>query len=80
LAVVCAVVLGFSKPDRDVMQRPARSMWERIVNGWLFFRWGAVCISGVIECILEACLSAVCGRNQRIEGDVRQVGHVVLSK
>jgi magnesium-transporting ATPase (P-type) len=33
-----ATALGFNKPDRDVMQRPPRSMQERIVNGWLFFR------------------------------------------
>jgi magnesium-transporting ATPase (P-type) len=33
-----ATALGFNKPDKDVMQRPPRSMRERIVNGWLFFR------------------------------------------
>ncbi|WIA41984.1 hypothetical protein OEZ86_009286 [Tetradesmus obliquus] len=34
-----ATALGFNKPDRDVMQRPPRSMREPIVNGWLFFRY-----------------------------------------
>jgi magnesium-transporting ATPase (P-type) len=38
LPVLCAIALGFDKPDRDMMQRPPRSMWERIVNGWLFCR------------------------------------------
>jgi magnesium-transporting ATPase (P-type) len=37
-----ATALGFNKPDRDIMQRPPRSMRERIVNGWLFFRWGPI--------------------------------------
>lgn len=34
-----ATALSFNPPDRDVMRRPPRGREERLVGGWLFFRY-----------------------------------------
>ncbi|ETO05609.1 calcium-translocating P-type ATPase, SERCA-type, partial [Reticulomyxa filosa] len=34
-----ATALGFNKPDRDIMTRPPRGRTEKIINGWMFFRY-----------------------------------------
>jgi P-type Ca2+ transporter type 2A len=34
-----ATALGFNKPDADIMTRPPRGRTEKIINGWMFFRY-----------------------------------------
>lgn len=34
-----ATALGFNPPDLDIMQKPPRSSTERLISGWLFFRY-----------------------------------------
>lgn len=34
-----ATALGFNPPDLDIMEKPPRSSSERIINGWMFFRY-----------------------------------------
>lgn len=34
-----ATALGFNKPDVDIMTKPPRGRTEKIINGWMFFRY-----------------------------------------
>jgi len=34
-----ATALGFNKPDKDIMKQLPRARTEKIINGWMFFRY-----------------------------------------
>lgn len=37
-----ATALSFNPPDTEIMKKPPRSPKERLINGWLFFRYLAI--------------------------------------
>lgn len=46
-----AIALGFNKPDPDIMLRPPRGRKDKIINGWMFFRYLLIGIYiGVATC------------------------------
>lgn len=37
-----ATALGFNRPDADIMRISPRGREEKIINGWMFFRYFAI--------------------------------------
>ena len=37
-----ATALGFNPPDLDIMEKPPRDSREKLISGWLFFRYMAI--------------------------------------